>query len=566
MKYLLCLLSMMFLLSELKAQPIYFNWVKQIGGTGDDMGSSIAIDNFGNTYSTGNFKGTLDFDPGPGIINLTSKGASDIFILKLDASGNLVWAKQMGGNLDDAGASITIDNLGNIYLTGIFKDKVDFDPNSGVFNLISKGGDDIFILKLTLSGNFIWAKQIGGVSFQICHDITTDRYGNVLTTGEFSKTTDFDPGVDSFNYTTQFGNGLFVSKLDSSGKFLWAKKFEGIAWNQSISITTDLSDNVFFTGDFGAELDFNPGPGVFKLTTLPDSFDIFICKLNPLGNFVWAKQIGGTAFSMGASIISDKSGYILTTGFFRGKVDFDPHVSKTNYLSANSKGYGSFISKLDSFGNFVWAKQLGGDEDVTGSSIKIDGSGNIYSVGTYTGIEDFDPGTGVFNLQSNGYDAYVSKLDPSRNFIWAKNLGGSAQTGINDFVLDEFGNIYSAGYFKEETDFNPDSESFNLTSNGGFDIFIHKLGKNSLKINQGKDKSFLKIYPNPNNGIVNISFEKLTNNGHLKVFNIHGQTIIENNNVNEKTLTVDISNQKNGIYFIEVSDNHNLSILRFVKN
>lgn len=565
MKKILISFSIVFICLGLKAQSVYFNWAKPAGSVGEDVGFSIAIDNFGNTYSTGKFEGTVDFDPGVAVANLTSKGGSDIFITKLDANGNFIWVKQIGGNLDDVGTSITMDNLGSLFLTGVFRDKVDFDPNSSATNLTSKGGDDIFILKLALSGNLIWVKQIGGVGSQESQDIATDKYGNIFTTGQFTNTTDFDPGLDSFNYTTQFTNGLFVSKLDSSGKFLWAKKFESLAWNQGISITTDLSENVIFTGDFGGEMDFNPGSSIFKLTTLPDSRDMFICKLNSIGDFVWARQIGGSKSTIGVSIVTDEFSNIYTTGSFMGKVDFDPSIGKINYLSINGPFYGAFIDKLDSLGNFVWAKLLGGNNETYGSSIKIDGLGNIYSAGQFIGKEDFDPGTGIFNLQSNGYNAYISKLDPNGNFIWAKNFGGLTQSGTNDFVLDEFGNIYSTGYFDEESDFDPDSASFNLTSSGSLDIFIHKLGKNSLGINEVNNENSFKICPNPNIGLLKLSFEKSLKNGKLKIFNCLGQTVFSQN-INESNFEIDISDQPNGIYFVEIGDDDNISRVKLIKN
>ena len=567
MKKIVILSSFMLLSFVINAQQVYFNWAKQIGGVGNDFGNSIVKDIYGNTYSTGAFSGTVDFDPGIGVVNLTSKGGSDIFITKLNANGNFIWVKQIGGNLDDLGSSIVIHNQDNLYLTGLFRDKVDFDLKAGVSNLTSRGGDDLFILKLNLSGNFIWVKQIGGKGTQESHDITVDKNGSILTTGSFTNTTDFDPGLDSFIYTSQFTNALFVSKLDSSGGFLWAKKFESFAWNQSISITTDLSGNVIFTGNFGAEMDFNPGSSVFKLTTLPDSFDAFVCKLNPMGDFVWAKQLGGSKFSLGTSIITDKLRNIFTTGFLSGKVDFDPSIGKIYYLNAKSQAYGAFISKLDSLGNFVWSKQLGGNFDATGSSLKIDRLGNIYSSGQFIGKEDFDPGTGVFNLQStNGYDAYVSKLDPSGNFIWAKNFGGSTQTGINDFVLDDFGNIYSTGYFEEESDFDSESGIFKLTSNGGIDIFIHKLGINPLGINPFENESSLAIYPNPNNGNAIISFEKATKNGSIKIINCFGQIVFSQNDVSESNYEINISDKPNGIYFIELINDNNTLRAKLIKD
>src|SRR5258706_6482447 len=152
----------------LQAQSLNFKWAKQMGGTGAyAAGSSTAVDAAGNVYTSGVFSNTVDFDPGPGTYNLTSTGTYDMFISKLDSSGNFIWVKAMGGNssLDIAGgSSITLDAAGNVYITGTFEGTVDFDPGPGLFTLSVTGNFRTrasFVLKLDSDGNFIWAKQTG---------------------------------------------------------------------------------------------------------------------------------------------------------------------------------------------------------------------------------------------------------------------------------------------------------------------------------------------------------------------------------------------------------------------
>ncbi len=146
----------------LNAQGPEFAWVKQMGGAGGEVGNSITLDNNGNIYTTGSFFGTCDFDPGSGTYNLTSFGYYDIFVSKIDASGNFLWAKQMGGADRMRGYSIAVDNNGNVYTTGDFYGTCDFDPGSGTYNLTSFGLNYTFLSKLNTTGNFVWAKQIGG--------------------------------------------------------------------------------------------------------------------------------------------------------------------------------------------------------------------------------------------------------------------------------------------------------------------------------------------------------------------------------------------------------------------
>src|SRR5690606_21731654 len=154
-------------------------------------------------------------------------GSQDVFISKLDANGNFVWAKRIGGTSSDFGNAIAIDGVGNVYTTGRFSDVVDFDPGTGTFNLNGGYGYyfDVFVSKLNVNGEFVWAKRIGGNGVDVGHAITLDGNNNVYTTGFFTGTVDFDPGTGTHNLASTGANDIFISKLDVNGNFLWANKF-----------------------------------------------------------------------------------------------------------------------------------------------------------------------------------------------------------------------------------------------------------------------------------------------------------------------------------------------------
>ncbi len=187
-----------------------------MGGSDNDEGSSITVDGSGNVYTTGFFQGTADFDPGAGTTSLTSADSSDIFISKLDASGNFLWAKRMGETYEDRGRSIEIDGSGNVYTTGFFGGTADFDPGAGTSNLTSAGSSDIFISKLDASGNFLWAKRIGGTDIDWGLFIVVDSSDNVYTTGYFAGTADFDPGAGTTNLSVVGAWDVFISKLSAA--------------------------------------------------------------------------------------------------------------------------------------------------------------------------------------------------------------------------------------------------------------------------------------------------------------------------------------------------------------
>ncbi|HRN40472.1 MAG TPA: PKD domain-containing protein [Vicingus sp.] len=408
------------------AKNIEVNFLDPLGG---EKRKSIVVDNLGNVYITANFLGTVDFDPGAGVYNLTDVGSGDIFILKLDSNGDFVWAKQMGANYGDYGYSIAVDNLGNVYTTGAFHLTVDFDPGPGTFNLSatggSSGGTDIFILKLSSSGSFVWAKRIGGIDNDGGCSITIDDFGNVYTTGSFTGNVDFDPGTGTSTLFSAGEGDVFISKLNSAGNFLWAKRMGGIDdGDGAYSITTDNIGNVYTTGVFYNTVDFDPGTSTYNLTSQGWE-DIFISKLDANGNFVWAKSMGGTSWDMGYSIAIDNSGNVYTSGSFMGNVDFDPGIGTFNF---NSGGFThTFISKLDANGTFMWAYNMGGANI---NSLTIDNSDNIVTTGWYMDNVDFDPDTSTYYLSptAGGRAIFVHKMggcSNSSNYTYINNGNGN---------------------------------------------------------------------------------------------------------------------------------------------
>lgn len=319
-----------------------------------------------------------------------------------------------------------------------------------------------------------FARRMGGIGAEGASAMAVDAHGNVYTTGTFSGTADFDPGPGTFNLTAPIF-GIFVSKLDAGGNFKWAKQL-GIGNGFGICVDTD--GNVYTTGRFTGTSDFDPGAGTFNLTSVGNT-DIFISKLDSLGNFVWAKSMGGTNEDVANDITVHESGNLAITGFFRGNSDFDPGSGSFNLMAGFID---VFVSVIDTAGNFQWAKRLGGGagiDGITGSAgnaVKFDEEGNVYTTGFFAGTGDFDPGVSEFNLSSfGGRDIFISKLSREGDFIWAKQMGGTANDQANDIAIDSKGNVYTTGGFDGEADFDPDAgDTFQMTGVQG-DIFVSKL-------------------------------------------------------------------------------------------
>jgi CHU_C Type IX secretion signal domain/Beta-propeller repeat len=429
-----------------------FVWAKQLGdGTATSYPLAIAVDGAGNVYSTGSYLGTGDFDPGVGVFNLTSAGMEDIFISKLDASGNFVWAKKIGTSQSDAGTSIAVDASGAVYTTGWytgFAAPVDFDPGAGTFNLPPNGCPTCahlgaYVLKLDTNGNFVWADQLAaGIGDATGNQITIDAAGNVYTTGVFTwLSADFDPGIGIFTLgdaTTD--QKTFISKLDASGNFVWAKGFYAqVSFTNPHpnGIEVDGSGNVITAGYFTGTVDFDPGAGVFNLSP-PDGFrDAYISKLDAAGNFVWAIRFGSASSDDEVnSIAIDATGDVYAIGEYSGAVDFDPGAGVFN-LTSQTSSIDTYISKLDVSGNFVWAYDVAKTIDSFGAnqhSIAADNSGNLYATGLYLGTTDFDPSAGIFNMTPTSSDLFVIKLGTPTAPLLAISTQPVLSTGCNGYV------------------------------------------------------------------------------------------------------------------------------------
>ena len=566
MKKIILFISCVFCFGFANAQGPVFEWAKSTTGSFESSGSSITIDASGNSYTTGIFNGTIDFDPGVGIYNLTCVGSEDVFILKLDVNGNFIWAKNIGGNVTSSAISvyIAIDGSNNIYITGYYTGTVDFDPSVGVDSLTSSGNKDIFISKLDSFGNFIWGKSLGGTAEDKGSCIAIDIFDNVYISGSFFLTVDFDPGIGVFNLTSVGWWDVFLMKLDSFGNFVWAKKIGGSSNEFAESIDVDAFGNVCAIGYFLGTVDFDPGLGIDNLISA-GGYDIFISKYDPSGNLIWAKNVGGTTGDYAYSVVFDLSGSIYVTGGFQGIADLDPGVG-TFYLSSMG-GADIFILKLDSSGNFDWGKNIGGVSSDFGLSIKLDGLGNVYTTGYYSDTVDFNPSSGFYNLNSFGNtDIFISKLDSLGNFVWAVGMGGVSLDAGSFMAVNIVGDVYTIGDFVDTVDFDPNFAIFDLIADGGnWNVFVQKLSQPPTSINETTNPNSILIYPNPNNGIFNISISPQIKNAIIEVYNSIGALVYKQEVENQEN-AIELSNQANGLYFVKVmSDNKIVGMGKIIK-
>ena len=451
------------------------DWAISMAGNSYDACKAIALDDAGNVYATGYFSTTVDFDAGPGVFDLNAVNAEDAYLAKYDPAGKLIWAKAIGDFRYQAGNALTLDASGNIYVTGIFFGTTDFDPGPGVSNLISAGDDDIFICKFDNSGNFTWAKRFGGPTNEFCNSIRLDAAGNIYINGYFENTADFDPGPGVFNLVSAGATDIFVCKLNSDGNLQWAKQTGGPSADVAFDIDLDDQNNVYSTGFFFATVDFDPGSGVFDLTS-DASGDGYILKLNSSGSFITASKMGGNSRVRCSSLKFDKTGHVYVTGHFDGQADFDPGIGTFLLNSPVVDDDDIFIGKYDLNLNLVWVKQVGGPSFQKIFDIETDDAGNIYTTGHYNGTADFDPGPAEKKLTASGDpDIFVLKMDPAGEFVWVAQATGTFFGSGYSIKLDKANNIYVGGTFEGTKDFDPGPEELKRTSAGKSEMFIQKL-------------------------------------------------------------------------------------------
>lgn len=457
--------------------------VRTFGGTSFDAGKGIAVDGSGNIYVTGYFRNTVDFDPGAGTVSFTSPAsADDIVLAKYNSSGNLVYARQIGGTSSEQPNRIVVDAGGNAYITGTFTGTTDFDEGAGVANLTTAGVQDIFIAKYNATGNYVFARRMGSTGIDIGNDLSIDASGNLYVCGTFQNTVDFDPGAGTANLTSGGNNDGFFAKYNASGNYVFANGFGNTSGDAVNNIVLNSSNEILVGGVFNGTVDFDPGAGTANLPGAALAGNGFIGSYNNSGDYISVLGLGGlsgeTASDLSQSIAVDGSGNVYIAGYVRGSVDFDPGPGTAN---KNLQGTADvYFAKYEPNGNYVFANTLGGASgNANAKSIAVDASGNICMAGYFSGTVDFDPGAGTASLSSTGSsDIFIAKYDPNGNFLFAKSMGSTSNDFCNKLVLDASGNLYVTGNFFGTVDFDPGTGTANLTAVGSEDVFFAKYDAN----------------------------------------------------------------------------------------
>ena len=463
--------------------------------------TALASDADGNTFAVGVFQATPDFDHSQDSLVLSSNGLTDVFVLKIDPFGELIWAKSFGGSMEENAYSVTVDQWGNCLVAGTFMDTVDFDPGIGVTEDYSNGSIDVFVLKLSPSGDFKWVKCIGGTLNDAARTIATDLNGNVYSAGEFRGDVELNPISGTLVHSVAESADIYIQKLDSSGNYLWARFIGGDSYDVIQSLTVDpVSSTVYATGSFESTVNFNPMGAAIFLTSMNGYPDCFVWKLQQNGTVVWAKQIGDEFHDNGNSIATDQTGYIYVGGNFTGTVDFDPGAGVHN------------ITAL-----------------------------------------------------MNGVDSYIQKLNANGEFMWVETWGsGFSFDDMNGVKVSQMGDVYGLGLYGSSMDLDATSDTNYLVSNGNMDIFLVKLNQTTFGIDE-KEQAVFTVDSNPFVESFKIHFGSLMNQVDFSLIDSKGTVVQTESCKYCNDYQVDVPNLNRGIYFLHIQQNDSQQVIKLLK-
>lgn len=547
------LLTFLFLSFASQAQAPDWSWARGEGDVAHETSTDIATDAAGNSYVTGYYtSATISF--GSFVLTNSQSGKADIFIVKYDADGNVLWAKSAGGDKDDYSYAIALDDNGNCYIVGSFISySIYFDALLCYKTSPTYTNSDGFIAKYSSSGNATWAKGAYGMYNESVADVAIDANGNCFVTGCF-----ISPALSFDNLFIVLSPGeskcIFIAKFDSAGNEIWVKIAGNSGADVSKSISVDAHGNSVIAGDFtSAQIAFD---SLQVSNSNPSGSDIFIAKYDSAGNPVWVKSAGNSLEEIVLDVSMDSIGNTYTTGYFTSNTFSFGSIVLTNTQSIFSD---LFIVKHDTTGNVIWAKSAGGSNDEIAHAIVTDRGGNSYIAGEFSSATLVFGTTTLTNVNySLGYkDCFVAKYDSSGNALWVKQAAGVySEAGIG-VGIDSTGNSYITGIFESALNFGSIAVTGPFPSSQ--DIFVARVNDKPTGINPIDFDAAVVVFPNPSTGKFTLSASTAIEQ--VEITNALGQLIYAAAPGRKEVL---LSLDAGGIYFVAIHCKENSATRKII--
>jgi len=517
---LLAILNLIFIF-PLFSQPTTWQWAMSAGGISYSEGKDVVADANGNVYATGYYiNDTIQF----GNFQLLNSGSADIYLVKFDPAGNVLNAFHISNSGAEFGQGIALDGNGNLYITGHFTDSL---FSIGAVVLTSYGEEDGFIAKYDTAGNFIWARNFGGINDDQAMSLDVDLNGNCVVTGVFNSPLLNFGGFQVLNPIPSTLNQYFIARYDASGNAIW-----GAAGGSSL-------------GDFGNAAAIDGSGNAYIAGALIPSSDLqlFVSKYNSSGTLLWTQVATGNGNNRAYGMDVDNLGNVYIAGEFRGTTCTIGGQTLTN---SGGSGLNSdlLLIKLDSNGTVIWAKSEGENFSADNAkAVEVDQFGNIYISGEFSATT-FNFGPSV--LTNNGVsDVYIACYSPAGTVLWANSGGGPSQEIVHGIAVDGLGGVTSTGSNKIGT-LHFGNIIINVPT-GNSNVCIAKLNYLTGIDNVSISNSHWNLFPNPTIGNITIMGTEAINK--IEVYDVTGR-LISVQLLNTEHFTFNI--QQKGLLFVKV--------------
>jgi|GEM_PF-961717 len=433
--------------------PPEFNRAQSAGGTLDDSLNYQTLDAAGNTFLAGSFQGTTTI----GTNVLVSAGLYDAYLAKLNAAGNVLWVRQVGGTGDESGFGVAPAPNGDVLFCGRFHNTASFGSTN-----LTASGQDIFLARYDGTGNLLWARKAGGTGTDAAYAVATDGAGNAYLTGNFDGTADFG-GTQLISGS---GQNSFVAKYGPTGSLIWAFRLGGTGTADTRRIQLDPATNVYVGGLFSGAVQFVTAP----LTSAGQN-DGFALKLDSGGAVQWLTQFGGGNDDEVRAVMPAPDGTVGVAGSFRNTITIG-----TNTLST-AGGIDGFVAKLDAAGTPLWARKLGGSGTDIVHALALDPYGGYVAVGSFNASATFNATT---LATSGSTDFFLVKYDATGAQQWVRANGNGQTIGGLEVQVDAAGNPVVSGAFSGTLPL----DHLSVTSAGQADYFLGRLTNSTPVISQ----------------------------------------------------------------------------------
>ena len=458
-----------------------YDWTKTTASNfGFSTSTSFAdADNSGNIFTSGAFDGTVDFNPGSGVYNITATGNKDGFLQKLDPNGVFIWAVNWHSTGNYFTSDIEMTSSGEVVIAGYFSGTIDCDPGPGVVSYTSAGINNPVLMKFDTNGNLLWSKHIACTSNSYRPGVYVNPINNdVFIHGFFTSALQPDQTNAGLTYTSAGGWDGFAVQFSAGGLYVNGFHINGPGTDIVNDVIADNLGNLLLIGGFAGTVDFDPSPATSALTaTLLDGF---VAKYNSTGQFIQTIQFEGSGYNPLTKIKKlNSNDWIITGSLDNGTVDLDPGAGISTFNNSDVKAI--FYTELDASFNFTSGGGLSGGENILVDLFQA-GNGRVYLNGHFKNTVDFNPGVGVDNLtSSNGastYDEFTLLLNSNLTYNTSL-LSNLVSSNPSDWGSISFRRknekVIKSGAFYNTTDFDPSPAVDNHSLIGPIDYYTSLL-------------------------------------------------------------------------------------------